>query len=77
MLLQNGANAHGDEDDEDPGRVVEAAANGGHTNILWLLIGSGLDLARWGAELIGERGAVTLNQRAISLSFVVLFLATD
>ncbi len=42
LLLQHGANANA---------AVEAAYQG-HTDILRLLIGSGLDLARRGAELI-------------------------
>ncbi len=45
LLLQHGANANAEH-------VGEAAAAAGHTDILRLLIGSGLDLARWGAELI-------------------------
>jgi pyridoxine 5'-phosphate synthase PdxJ len=45
LLHQHGANANAE-------RVAVEAAYQGHTDILRLLIGSGLDLARWGADLI-------------------------
>ncbi len=45
LLLQHGADANAEF-------VGEAAAVAGRTDILRLLIGSGLNLGRWGDELV-------------------------
>ncbi len=48
LLLQHGADANA----ENVVAAAAAAAAAGHTDILRLLIDSGLELARWGAGLI-------------------------